>query len=177
MPIEVKPIDFHWKVHCYCEPLQGSNWSGWYMLGSSLINASTHDKKLTNPKMKVCAIFLSFKCENWYDPGDLGNEVKVKFLHAKKGLVILHLGYKYQICTLDGYWLMSICLSHWLLWVIWILTHKIQKRGNSDLKGVVFLLVERHKSPKSLAMSGSLTPDWKGSHGCTQQEAGRSKKG
>ena len=45
------------------------------------------------------------------------------------------------------------------------------------LKKVVFLPVVRHKSPRSLARSGSLTPYWKGSPGCTEQEAGRSKKG
>ena len=45
------------------------------------------------------------------------------------------------------------------------------------LKGVGFLPMVRHKSPRSLARSGSLTPNWNGSPGCTEHEAGRSRKG
>ena len=40
--------------------------------------------------------------KNCCDPGDLEDEV-VEFMHAMNGLVILHLGYKCQICILNGY--------------------------------------------------------------------------
>ena len=58
-----------------------------------------------------------------------------------------------------------------------LLCHFKQCKTSSDLKEVVFLPAERHKSSRSLARSGSLTPYWKGSSGCTEHEAGRSKKG
>ena len=44
----------------------------------------------------------------------------------------MHLWCKYKVITSNGYLFMDICLSHWLQWKNWTLTHKIKKWGCSD---------------------------------------------
>ena len=74
------------------------------MLCSSFIDAF-------QPKDDSLCQFQKFQM--WKLCGDLENKVKVKIM-AVIYLVIMHLQNKYEVCTLNGYWFMGICLSHWL---------------------------------------------------------------
>ena len=59
-----------------------------------------HNENLPNqfvPLSKVSTVI------NFYNHGDLENTVMVKLMNAIKGLLIMYLGYRYQVCTLNGY--------------------------------------------------------------------------
>ena len=83
-----------------------------------------HGKNLPNPKMILYATFKDLKVNTFYDCGILKTWSRSDW-HAIKGLVIMHLGYLYQVCTLN-----DICPSHWSLWKYSTLT---EKWGCSDL--------------------------------------------
>ena len=109
------PIDFYWKCLLLLWAWQKSNWSVWIMLGKSSVDVSTHMIKnfqtqrwqfvpLSKFQMwKLFMILVTLKtksCSNlWY---------------AIEDLAIMHVGYKYQVSSLIGYWFVGICLSHWL---------------------------------------------------------------
>ena len=40
---------------------------------------------------------------------------RLNLWHAIRGLIIIHLRYKYHVCTSNGYWLMDIWPSNWFL--------------------------------------------------------------
>ena len=50
----------------------------------------------------------------FYYHGDLENKVKVKLSTCNKSSCnYIHLGCNYLVCTLNGYWYIDICPSHW----------------------------------------------------------------
>ena len=127
-----KPIGFHWKYMLLLWPWQRSIWSGLCMLGSSPIGVSTFMMKIfQTQRQQFMPLSKVSKCENFDDHGNIENKVRSNICHATKGLLIMHLGYKYQVSNLNDYWFMDICLSHWLQCENWTLTHKIQNWGCS----------------------------------------------
>ena len=99
-----KPIDFHWKCQLQLWPWQKSNWSGWYMMVSSSAEVSRLMVKSSWSKNdRLCHIQIF---QVWRSRSNLW--------HAIKELVIMNLGYKYQVRILTGYWFMGTCLSRWL---------------------------------------------------------------
>ena len=75
------------------------------------------------PNTASTSLCDSQKFPNWYiwmnswlqtDMVTLKTQSRSNLWHALKGLVIIHHGYKYQVYIASGYWLIGICLSHWL---------------------------------------------------------------
>ena len=85
--------------------------SGWYIFGSSSIDATsvmikifkTQTWQFVSPS-KVSSV------KTFYDHGDLEIKFKVKLMTYN--IVIMHLACKYQVS--NGHWFMDVCLSHWL---------------------------------------------------------------
>ena len=90
-------------------------------------------KHLPRPEMTVCATFKVSNVKIFHDYVTSKTRSRSNLWHAVKGFVLMDLGYSYQVCTLNGYWFMDICLSHWLKCKISTFTHKIQKQGCNDL--------------------------------------------
>ena len=68
------------------------------MLGRPSIDVAVLIIKIfQTPKCQFVPLSKATNVKIFSDPGDLENKVKVKLLHAIKGLVILHLSYKYQV--------------------------------------------------------------------------------
>ena len=110
-----KPIHFHWKCPMLLWPWQRPKWSGWCILGRSLIDAST--LMIENFQAQRWQFVPLSKFQMWKIDiilVTLKIRSRSKFLHAVKCLVIVHLGYKYHLCTFNSYWFMGISLSHWL---------------------------------------------------------------
>ena len=117
--IKVHTIYFHWK--CLFD----------FDIGQTdLVNALGYlfnrcifkqDKISQTRRWHFVCLFPKFQMLKHYDRVDLETKFKVKLI---KGLVIMHLWIKYQICTLNGYWFMDICLSYWLWWKIELWTIK-----------------------------------------------------
>ena len=63
-------------------------------------------KNLPNSNMAVSKVKI------FYSHCHLDNKAKVIFWHVIKCLVIMHLGYKYQVWIINGYCLKGICLFH-----------------------------------------------------------------
>ena len=125
-----KTIDFSGKCLLLLWPSQRSNRSGWCMLSRSSLDVFTLMIKIFQtqswqfvPPSKVTNV------KNFYDPGNLVNKIKVKLMTCKKGLVIMHLKYKYQVSTSNSSWFMDICLSFSYNWKIQLWPIKCRNEG------------------------------------------------
>ena len=78
---EWKPIDFYWKCLSLLWPWQRSNWPGWCMFGRSSIDVPTPVIKIfLTQRWQLVPPSKVPNVKTMYDPSDLENNVKVKFM-------------------------------------------------------------------------------------------------
>ena len=91
---------FRWKP---IVQWQRSYWYGWCMLERSSIDVSTiMMKNFQIQRWQFVPTSKILNVKTFYDPGDLETRSRSNLWHAIKSLVIMPLGYKYQVSASNG---------------------------------------------------------------------------